>query len=43
MIYTHAMQESVAAAKSLSVHPVYHQFILGHVKCLKKLHHEMFI
>ena len=35
MIYTHAMQESVihhiAAANSLSVHPVYHQFILGHV------------
>ena len=35
MIYTYAMQESVihhiAAAYSLNVPPVYHQFIYGHV------------
>ena len=34
MIYTYAMQESVihhiAAANSLNVPPVYHQFIYGH-------------
>ena len=34
MIYTNAMQESIidhiAAANSLSAHPVYHQFIYGH-------------
>ena len=36
MIYAHAMQESIihriAPANSLSVHPVYLHFILGHVK-----------
>ena len=32
------MQQLIAC-----IHPVYHQFIWGHVWCLEKLHHKMFI
>ena len=31
------------SADSLSVHPVFHQLIRGHVYCLEKLQQEMFI